>query len=111
MAIDYVLDPHLYSELPVRVRRRPHAANAVVCLSEQAVVNESRVFRVKNVPAYETMNLFFALSLRNLDTGDAGKSSGQAILGHTTPRARVSEERRLFNDNDNDFGCDSAGSD
>jgi len=44
MAIDYVLDPHLSSELPLRVRRRPHAANAVVCLSEQAVVNESRVF-------------------------------------------------------------------
>jgi len=47
MAIGYVLDPHLSSELPVRVRGSPHAANAVVCLSEQAVVNESRAFRIK----------------------------------------------------------------
>jgi hypothetical protein len=74
MAIDYVLDPHLSSELPVRVRRRPYAANAVVCLSEQAIVNESRVFRIKNVPAYETMNLFSALSLRSLDTGTREKA-------------------------------------
>jgi hypothetical protein len=74
MAIDYVLDPHLSSELPVRVRRRPYAANAVVCLSEQAVVNESRTFRTKNVPAHETMNLFVALSLRNLDTGTGEKA-------------------------------------
>jgi hypothetical protein len=44
MMIDYVLDPHLSCELPVRVRRRPHAANAVVCLSKHGVVNESMVF-------------------------------------------------------------------
>src|ERR1022692_4174512 len=41
MAIDYVLDPHLSSELPARARRRPQAANAVVCLSKHGVVNES----------------------------------------------------------------------
>ena len=41
MMIDYVLDPHLSSEMPVGARRRPHAANAVVCLSEHGVVNDS----------------------------------------------------------------------
>jgi hypothetical protein len=55
------------------------------------------------------MNLFSALSLRNFDTGTREKGWREAISGRTTARARVGEEKRLFNDND--FDCDSAGSD
>jgi hypothetical protein len=42
---DYELDPHLCSELPIGDRRRPHAADAVVCLWGEGVVNESPGFR------------------------------------------------------------------
>jgi len=41
MADEYVVKTRTYpNELPVRVRRSPQLANAVVCLSKRGVVNE-----------------------------------------------------------------------
>jgi len=40
MADEYVLNPHLSSELPVGACRSLQSANAVVCLSKRGVVNE-----------------------------------------------------------------------
>jgi hypothetical protein len=42
-------------------------------------------FGIKNVPAYETMNLFSALSLRNLDTGTREKAGVKQSWGASLP--------------------------
>ncbi len=108
--IGYVLDSHLFSELAIGPCRKPHAADAVVCLWEQGIVNEngnstassirqsrSAAYNCTPWPHAERESPAFSEAV---DGGDAADSGGIGSVGvraglHCLPLS-FAQRRRLW---------------